>query len=510
MPTTSPPVPAASAVAALWRDAQLPTAALAQLQLLGDGSAAVLPSSFCVATAAQASLAAAALAAAELWHWRHPQAARLPVQLDRAHATLGCTGYFLIDGHVPPLWDPLSGLYPCGADLPGKCAGWVRIHANFAHHRDGVLRLLNLPEGAGTPRDAVAQALRGWAAPDFEQAAADAGLVVAALRSMADWDAHRQAAAVAAQPLVAIERIDGTGVADGTARPPTPAPAPAPPLPWPPTSAADAPLHGLRVLDLTRILAGPVAGRLLASLGADVLLVNAPHLPNIDAIADTSRGKRSCLIDLRKPADKAQFNQLVDGCQVLLQGYRPGALAGHGYSAEALARQRPGIVVAELSAYGWAGPWAGRRGFDSLVQTATGFNLAEAAAAGSSTPQAMPAQILDYSAGHLLAFGIQAALLRQAQEGGSWRVRISLASVGLWLRSLGRQPGGLAAQRPDITPLLEDSPSGFGHGGGAGLLRAVRRVACLPTLPLPSVLPSMPPGSHAPVWLAADCASARP
>ena len=398
---------------------------------------------------------------------------------------------------MPPLWDPLSGLYPCGAGLPGHSSGWVRIHANFAHHRDGVLRLLQLPAGASTPREAVAQALHGWDAAAFEQAAADAGLVVAALRSQAQWDAHPQAAAVAAQPLVSIERIDGAGV-DSAARPP------APPLPWPPTSPPQAPLHGLRVLDLTRILAGPVAGRLLARFGADVLLVNAPHLPNIDAIADTSRGKRSCLMDLRRPADRANFDALVSGCQVLLQGYRPGALARHGYSAFALAQQRPGIVVAELSAYGWTGPWAGRRGFDSLVQTATGFNLAEAAAAGSNTPQAMPVQILDYCAGHLLAFGIQAALLRQATEGGSWRVRISLAGVGLWLRSLGRLPGGLAAQRPDITPLLEDSASGFGQAGKPGVLRAMRSVACFPTLDLPTARPSMPPGSHAPVWLAPD------
>ena len=526
MPDITAPVSCSTALAALWRDAQLPVDALAQLQLLGECGAAVLPSSFCVATAAQASQGAAALAAAELWHLRHPSAARLPVQLDRTRATLDCTAYFSIDGWVPPAWDPLSGLYPCGADLPGaanlspsaalagstnlpagaalagNAGGWVRIHANFAHHRDGVLRLLGLPIGPATPREAVAQALRGWAALDFEQAAADAGLVVAALRSQAEWDAHPQAAAVAAQPLVAIDRIGPIGSAQisrvqvGLGQPATP------PLPWPACSADQPPLHGLRVLDLTRILAGPVAGRLLAAFGAEVLLVNAPHLPNIAAIADTSRGKRSCLIDLRQPAQRAQFNQLVDGCQVLLQGYRPGALAGHGYSAEALAQRRPGIVVAELSAYGWAGPWAGRRGFDSLVQTATGFNLAEAAAAGSSTPQAMPAQILDYSAGHLLAFGIQAALLRQASQGGSWRVRVSLAGVGLWLRSLGRQPDGLAAQRPDITPLLQDSPSGFGHGGKPGLLRAVRPAARFPTLPAHTALPSMPPGSHPPQWLA--------
>lgn len=482
-----PPIPCDQALAALWHGAGLPPSALAHIQL-GDTSTPVLPSSFCVATAAQASVAAAALAAAELWQLR--QSTRLPVQVCRTHATLACTGHFAIDGRVPALWDKIAGLYPCGADLPGAVPAWVRIHTNFTHHRDGLLRLLGLPEGPHTERAAVAQALRRWAALDVEQAAADADLVVAALRSVDDWDAHPQATAVAAQPLVALQRLDSGGPATAG---PTP--------PWLACNTAlQAPLQGLRVLDLTRILAGPVAGRLLATLGADVLMVNAPHLPNIEAIADLSRGKRSCLIDLRQGADRARFNTLVQGCQVFLQGYRPGALAAHGYSAEALARQRPGIVVAELSAYGWTGPWAGRRGFDSLVQTATGFNLAEAAAAGKAQPQALPMQTLDYAAGHLLAFGIQAALIHQATQGGSWRVRVSLAGAGHWLRSLGRQAHGLAVQTPDITPLLGDSASGFGQAGGAGLLRAVRPLAPFPTLALPPLLPAMPPGSHAPIW----------
>jgi hypothetical protein len=475
----SSPHPSAEALAALWNAAGLPAAALDQVQL--TGSQAVLPSSFDVATAAQASLGAAAAAAAELWHLRTGQ--RQAVRVEREHAALECTGHFALDGQVPALWDKLSGLYPCGG-AAGE-GGWLRIHANFAHHRDGALRLLGLPAGEATPREAVAQALQHWSAFDFEQAAADAGLVVAAARSFAQWDAHSQAAALAGQPVVRIEPI-------GTA-------APAAPARWPRISPAERPLHGLRVLDLTRILAGPVAGRCLAAYGADVLLVNGPHLPNIEAIADTSRGKLSTLIDLRDAAGRARLDALASQAQVFLQGYRPGALAGQGFGAEALAQRHPGIVVASLSAYGTEGPWGGRRGFDSLVQTATGFNRAEAEAAGSAAPKAMPMQILDYAAGHLLAFGIQAALWRQANQGGGWQVQVSLAGVGGWLRRLGRVADGLAAQRPDLAPYLEDSVCGFGRNG-RGTLRAMRHAAQFSATPAGWVRPSMPPGSHPPAW----------
>ena len=476
---TAPASPTAVA-AGLWQMAGLPVDALAQLHLPGDGP--VLPSSFAVATAAQASLGAAALAAAEIGHARG--ARRQAVSVDRCHAALECTAWFALDGVTPPLWDPVSGLYPCGG--PDAPAGWVRIHANFAHHRDGALRLLGLPAGAGTPRAAVAHALEGWAAPAFEQAAADAGLVVAAVRSFAQWDAHPQAQALAGRPPLRISPI-ATGAA------------PADPLRWPALAATDRPLSGLRVLDLTRILAGPVAGRLLAAYGADVMLVNGPHLPNIEAIADTSRGKLSTLIDLREAAGRAQLDALAGQAQVFVQGYRPGALAALDFSAEALARRHPGIVVASLSAYGNEGPWAGRRGFDSLVQTATGFNLAEAEAAGAAAPKALPMQILDYAAGHLLAFGIQAALWRQATQGGSWQVEVTLAGVGHWLHSLGRLPDGLSVTPPTIEPYLEHSRCGFG-AGGAGTLRALRHAAVFSATPAAWVRPSMPPGSHPPTW----------
>lgn len=497
MPSSNPnpdanaePRPTSEVVEQLWLAARLPAQALAHLQLSG-GEAAVLPSSFCVATAAQASLALAGLAAVELGTLRSPLAGRQLLWVDRAHAAVECSAHFALDGREPPLWDPLSGLYACGAEVAGAPPGWVRIHANFAHHRDGALRLLGLPADPHTPRDAVAAALRRWTATDFEQAAADAGLVVAAARRHADWLQHPHAQAVASLPVVDIQRIGD-----------------APPRQWPPapserspgTDAETPPLSGLRVLDLTRILAGPVAGRCLAAYGADVMLVNGPHLPNISAIADTSRGKLSTQIDLRQADGRRQLDHLLDGAQVFLQGYRPGALAQRGYGAAELTRRWPGLVIAELSAYGWEGPWADRRGFDSLVQTATGFNLDEAEAAGLQTPKAMPMQILDYAAGHLLAFGIQAALWRQQREGGSWQVRVSLAGVGRWLRSLGRLDQGLAAQAPDITPFLGEWDSGFGR------LRAVRHAPQFSRSVLTRQRPAMPPGSHPPLWPASDCA----
>ncbi|HET7864228.1 MAG TPA: CoA transferase, partial [Burkholderiaceae bacterium] len=280
--------PAHHALAGLWRHAGLPAEALSWADL--PGADPVLPSSFAVATAAQASLGAAALAAAELWQLRTGRRQR--VQVPREHAALECCGHFTLNGQALNPWDKLSGLYACGADAGEP--GWVRIHANFAHHRDGALALLGCPTGPTTERVAVAQALRRWRAVDFETAAADAGLVVSAARSFDDWDRHPQALALAGQPTVSIERIGTAG-----------------PAPWPALAAGTRPLQGLRVLDLTRILAGPVAGRTLAAYGADVMLVNSPNLPNSEAIAETRRGKLSAHLDLRTAAGRDSLQALV-------------------------------------------------------------------------------------------------------------------------------------------------------------------------------------------------------
>ena len=467
----SPPIPARQALSALWQAVGLDDGGRDDVALPGTEPA--LPSSFPVATALQASLGAAARAAARLGAHRGGPVQQ--VSVDAMDAVCESSARFSVDGRTPEVWDKVSGLYACGG---GAVPGWVRLHANFAHHRDGALRLLGLPPGPHTEREMVARALQNWRAEAFEQAAADAGLVVAALRRFDEWDAHPQGAAVAAQPVVSIERI-GHAPAElaGAALQP-----------------GQRPLHGLRVLDLTRILAGPVAGRTLAAFGADVMLVNSPHLPNIEAIADTSRGKLSAHVDLQTEAGRDTLRGLVQQADVFLQGYRPGALAASGFGPDELARLRPGLVCVSLSAYGEQGPWAGRRGFDSLVQTATGFNHAEAHAFGQHEPRALPLQALDYGAGFLLAFGAQAALLRRTRQGGSWHVQVSLARTGLWLRSLGRCRAFQHAGKPGFEGTLETTASGF------GVLQAVRPAARFSHTPAGYARPSMPPGSHAPVW----------
>ena len=450
----------------VWRAAGFSAAALDHVALTGSEPA--LPSSFAIGTAAQASLAAAALAAAEVGHARN--GLRQRVAIDMRHAALECAARFAINGNTPELWDKLAGLYRCGD-------GWLRLHTNFAHHRDGVLRLLGLPIGPDTDRSRVAAALGHWRALDFEQTAADAGLVVAALRGFDAWDRHPQRAAVAAQPLVAIDRIGDAA-----------------PLDWPSLRRDARPLTGLRVLELTRILAGPVGGRTLAAYGADVMLVNGPHLPNIEAIADTSRGKLSALADLREPAGRDALRSLVRDAHVFIEGYRPGGIDALGFGPAALAALRPGIVSVSLSAYGSAGPWADRRGFDSLVQSATGFNTAEAEAAGVDTPKALPVQLLDMASGFLIAFGAEAALLRQQSEGGSWQVRVSLARTAQWLRELGRIEDGFLAAPPDFAGLMETTASGYGE------LTATRHAAVFSHTPAGWARPSMPPGTHPPAW----------
>ncbi|MYZ44814.1 CoA transferase [Schauerella aestuarii] len=462
----SPPVSPGDALRELWRHAGMPPATLSQMSLTGGDP--VLPSSFAVGTAAQASLGAAALAAAQIDVARGGTPQRVTV--DMLHAAQECRSYFQVDGETPEIWDKITGLYPC-AD------GWVRIHANFAHHRDGALRLLGLATGPNTGRAEVEAALREWSAEAFESAGAEAGIVVSAMRSFEQWDAHPQADAIARLPVFTLERIGD-----------------APPRAWPERAPGERPLAHVRVLELTRIIAGPVCGRALAAYGADVMLINAPDLPNISTLIETSRGKLSAHADLCTAVGRESLKRLLTDAHIFVQGYRPGALAGLGFGPHEAAALRPGLVYVSLTAYGHEGPWAGRRGFDSLVQTATGFNHAEAAAAGQSKPLALPVQLLDHASGYLMALGAQAALWRQAQEGGSWHVRVSLAQTAKWVRGLGRIKDGLSIAMPPVDNVLETSESGF------GALTAVRHAARFSDTPACWPRPSMPPGTHPPLW----------
>ncbi|MGE4243581.1 CoA transferase [Ramlibacter sp.] len=455
----------ARALEGLWRLAGLPGDALRECSLTGADP--VFPSSFAVATAAQSTIAAAALAACEVGHVRGVP--RQGVSVDIEHASVECLAWFSIDGRVPDPWDAFSGLYRASDS-------WVRIHANFAHHREGALKLLGLDPVRASREDAE-RAMLSWHALDFEAAAAQRGLVASALRTFDEWDASPQGTAIAGQPPMTMERVRDAPVLD-----------------LPPLDASQRPLEGLRVLDLTRILAGPVGGRALAAYGADVMMVTSPNLPNIEAVADTSRGKRSAHVDLRTEAGRASMDHLVKDAHVFVQGYRPGGLRDLGFGFEDVAQRRPGIVYVSLSAYGPQGPWSQRRGFDSLVQTAMGFNHAEGLAQGDGKPRPMPMQILDQATGYLIAFGAAAALARQQREGGSWHVRVSLAQTAQWLRGLGRVEGGLTAKRPAIDPYVEVTASGF------GALGAIRHSAKLARTPASWTRPSVPPGHSPPHW----------
>ena len=461
----------AQTLADLWRGAGCDAAALQNVTF--TGTEPVLPSTFRVGEAAQASIAASALAAAEVRHLRGQRRQKVAVDMRHAAAEFRSERYFRVDGKAPgEMWDPIARTYPCG---DGR---WVRLHTNFDHHRDRVLQTL----GCANDRESVTAALGKWKAGDFEDAIAAAGGCVTMMRSIAEWDAHPQGQAVARLPVVEITRL-----ADG------------PPQPLPPLAkAADRPLTGIRVLDLTRIVAGPVCGRTLAAYGADVMLVSGPHLPFVrPLVVDTGRGKRATFIDLREASGQQTLRRLLAEADVLVQGYRPGAIAGHGFDPQEAAKVRPGLVYVSLSAYGREGAWTARRGFDSLVQTVSGMNHAEGEAAGSDAPRPLPCQALDHASGYLLAFGALVGLMRRATQGGSWHVQVSLARTGRWIRDLGRVDGGLGTPDTDfdqVQDLLETSDSGFGK------LVAMRHAAQLADTPAGWTRPSVPLGTHPPQW----------
>ncbi|MCS3760776.1 CoA transferase [Bradyrhizobium centrosematis] len=456
----------------IWTSAGGDAAALDRVRLTGEESQ--IPSSFRVAVAGQTTIAAAGLAAAEISRLRSGETQQVSVDMRHAVAECRSERYLRLDDKPPPpAWDAIAGVYRTG---DGR---FVRCHTNFPHHRDAVCKVL----ACEAERDKVQAALMHWKGEDFETAAYAAGGVVALMRSYDEWSALPQARALAQLPLISIEKIGEAA-----------------PKPWPQGSSSnDRPLSGLRVLDLSRVIAGPVAGRTLAAHGADVLLVSGPELPAIDWLTiDTGRGKLTTLIELKSEAGRAQLRELLADADIFSQGYRPHALAAIGFAPEDAAKINPGIVYVTLSAYGHAGPWAERRGFDSLVQTTTGFNHAEGRAAGLDGPKELPAQMLDHATGYLMAFGAMMAKARQASEGGSWHVRVSLAQTGRWLWNLGRLDGGL--NTPDLTgeavhaAFIESMPSGF------GMLKAVRHSALLSTTPAQWSRPAMPLGSHPARW----------
>jgi len=328
-----------------------------------------------------------------------------PLDPERVAAAFGSSRLFRDGGLPPAAFGPLTGFFP-------TTDGWLRTHTVYPHHRQRLLELLGLD--ATADRDAFAARIAERSAAELENQSAAAGAIAVRVRSEADWRASAPGTAAGAGPLVAVRARD-----DG---PPARA-----------LAGGTRPLTGVRVLDLTRVLAGPVCGRTLALLGADVLRIDPPSLPENPLLyLDTGQGKRSALLDLNVEAHRGR--ELLAAADVLVTGYRPGALDRFDL------RPHPGLVRARVNAWGDAGPWADRRGFDSIVQAATGISFIESPD-GGATPGSLPAEALDHATGYLLAAAVIDALAARAVDGRGRDVQASLARTAHWLLDHpGRDP----------------------------------------------------------------------
>lgn len=386
----------------------------AELQVTGVRGS--LPSHLPVEDTAIACAGAALLAGADLQARRGGPVART-ARLDRGHvaAAFRSEAYLRLNGTPTGTgFAPLSRFWRTRD-------GWVRTHGNYPWHREALLRAL----GTGEDPDQVAAAINGLAAHEVEDLVVSAGGVAAAVRTEAQWRTEPAGQAVAAARLVEGGRLGDAPPRHRTAGAVRP--------------GAVRPAAGIRVLDLTRVIAGPVATRYLAALGADVLRLDPPHRPELPLHAyDGLLGKRSALLDL--DTDAARLEELLGGADVLVHGYRPHALDRFGLTPGALAERHPGLVVVSLSAWGSTGPWGGRRGFDSIVQAASGIAVAESA--DGDRPGVMPCQLLDHGTGYLCAAAALRGLADQAVAGGTQVRELSLARTAHWL--LGSAAAGLA------------------------------------------------------------------
>jgi len=437
-----------------------------------EGEDPVLPVTFPIGERAAVALAACASVASLLWAERTGRSQDVGVAVPQAAASLISFTFLRVDGRPLPGNDSVArsalvALHQC------RDGRWIHLHGATPKLQAGTLKVL----GCEAEPAEVAAAVGRWDSSELEDALAAEGTCGAIVRTASEWATHPQGQAVGA-----LARVEVTKVAEGEPGP---------------VGDGLRPLGGVRVLDLTRVLAGPTHGRVLAEHGADVLLVNSPTLPNVPGfVIDTSHGKLSTFLDLDEPADTTRLLELLGTADVFAQGYRSGALERRGLGVEDVvevaAKAGRGIVYVTINCYGDTGPWRTRPGWEQLAQSVTGL----AAAHGTpEQPVLMPAAACDYTTGYLAALGTMAALWRRATEGGSYHVRASLCQTGMWL-----ERGGPLYDRSGATGLgglggwMTESDTPWGR------LSHLAPVARMSDTPPQWERPSSPLGSDPPRW----------
>lgn len=420
-----------------------------------------------VGEAAAVVLAATGVAINDLWQMQTGRRQQVHVAVRHAAASLMSPAYQRLNGQETRRPDPptftYTRLFQC------RDGRWIQLHGGFPHLGEGTSKVLDSEHTL----DSIAAAVARWDALALEDALAEARMCGVMARSGEEWRATAQGEALTPLPLVQVQKIT-----NGEPQP----------LPTGPR-----PLSSVRVLDLTRVLAGPASARTLAEHGADVLHITSPHLPSVPPfVLATNPGKRAAFLDLDLPDDAERLRSLVADADVFVEGYRAGALERRGFGVEELARRHPGLIYVSVNCYGPAGPWRERPGWEQLAQAATGLMVGQGS---PEQPVPVPAAACDFTTGYLAALGVLAALGRRAREGGSYHVQASLSQTGMWLERLGQRCDPAAA-----TGLGDPSDLYVHQDTEIGKLSQFRPALELSETPLFWERPAAPLGSHPASW----------
>lgn len=450
------------------------------LQLTGSDPFYKTP--FKVGETVAAALTMVGVAANDLWELGHGKRQGLSLDVSHAAASLRTVDYTRkqnAEGQyasVPPS-DMMAKMLTTTQPWPTRDGRWFLPHLNLPSLTPKVLGVLQCEHSV----EGVSSSVARWEGEELEQAIADARACGGLIRTPAEWLAHPQGQYLSARPVIEIRKVR-----DGE------------PMPLANTTR---PLEGVHALDMTRILAGPIAGRTLAEHGADVLMVTAPHLPQVaEHVRDTSHGKRSCFLDFEVPEQAAIFRDLVSTADVVIDGYRPGALSRKGFGREQLFDLRPGLIHLSVSCFGSGGPFKDRAGWEQIAQAVTGVCHTYGEAIGAGQPKLVFAPMCDYLTGYLGALGVMLALARRAKEGGSYEVNVSLCQSAMFIQRQGllerfdAAPDRLAADEVEKLYVKTDTPN---HGKMLTLGPVLKMSETAPRWARPA--PDF--GKGEPVWL---------